>query len=81
MSAMKFYEREILEMVGDSPQREAVQAVAKTAAAAFRQHQVFLEKELLRRSTAEWRLGKERFAQKLEKALDAGALKRENHEP
>jgi uncharacterized protein (DUF885 family) len=70
--AIAFYERELLEMIGDSPQREAVKAVAAEAAAALRQHQVFLEKELLPLSTGEWRLGKERFAQKLERVLDAG---------
>jgi len=70
--AIAFYEREILEMIGDSPQRGAVQAVAKTAAAALRQHQVFLEKELLPQSTGDWRIGQERFARKLEMVLDAG---------
>ena len=70
--AIAFYEREILEMVGDSPQRETVQAVAKEAAAALRQYQVFLERELLPQSTGDWRIGQERFAHKLEMVLDAG---------
>jgi len=70
--AIAFFEREIFELVGESPQRAAVQAAAKAAAAALQQHQAFLEKELLPQSTGEWRIGKRLFAQKLEKVLDAG---------
>lgn len=70
--AIAFYETELLQMIGDSPQRGEAMSAAKEAAAALRQHQTFLEKELLPRSTGEWRIGKERFARKLELVLDAG---------
>src|SRR5205823_988126 len=35
-------------------------------------YQQFLEKELLPRARGEWRVGKERFARKLDLELDAG---------
>lgn len=70
--AIAFYETELLELIGDSPQRAEAMAAAQQAAAALRQHQTYLEKELLPRSTGDWRLGKERFARKLELVLEAG---------
>ncbi len=72
IGAIAFYKTELFEMIGDSPQLELVKHVAKDATTALEQHQVFLEKELLPRSTGEWRIGKERFARKLEMTIDAG---------
>ncbi len=40
--------------------------------AALKDYQQFLEKELLPRATGEWRIGKRKFAKKLELVLDAG---------
>lgn len=70
--AIAFYETGILRMAGDSPQRDALETAAGEAAAALREHQTFLENDLLPRSTGEWRIGRERFARKLERVLDAG---------
>jgi uncharacterized protein (DUF885 family) len=70
--AVAFYETALLEMIGDSPQRAEVKAVAKLATEALREHQTFLEKDLLPRSTDRWRAGREHFARKLELVLDAG---------
>lgn len=70
--AIAFYENQLLEMVGDSPQRDEVKSVATLAADALRKQQVFLEQDLLPRSSGDWRIGKERFAQKLRMVLDAG---------
>ena len=39
---------------------------------ALKDYQKLLEKELLPKSNGEWRLGKEKFARKLELELDAG---------
>ena len=70
--AISFYEKELFELIGNSPQREEVQSVAKVVVEALQRHQSFLEKEVSERATSEWRLGKERFAQKLELELDIG---------
>ena len=40
--------------------------------AALKEYQKFLENDLLPRAKGEWRLGKEKFARKLELELDAG---------
>ncbi|CAN5902531.1 DUF885 domain-containing protein [soil metagenome] len=70
--AIAFYESELFEMMGETPQRAEAMSAAKEAATALKQHQTFLEKELLPRSTGDWRIGKEGFARKLELVLDAG---------
>ena len=70
--AIAFYETELFEMVGDTPQIEAVKKVAAVAAAALRQHQNFLEQELLPRATGEWRLGRKKYREKFARVLDAG---------
>jgi uncharacterized protein (DUF885 family) len=70
--AVAFYEGGILELVGDSPQRDALKAAGAKAAATLRDYQKFLEDDLLPRARGDWRLGKERFLRKLELELDAG---------
>ena len=70
--AIGFYERDLLEFVGDSPQREAVQSAAGQVAVLLKDYQHFLEQELLPRATGNWRLGKGKFGKKLELELDAG---------
>ena len=70
--AIAFYQHELFAMVGSSPQLAAVKVAAADVVVALKQHQDFLEQELLPRATGDWRLGKARFAQKLEMVLDAG---------
>lgn len=70
--AIAFYEGELFEMVGDTSQIESVRKAAALAGAALRQHQDYLEQELLPRSTGDWRLGRESFARKFERVLDSG---------
>ncbi len=70
--AIAFYETELLTLVGETPQKEAIKTASLPVIAALKQHQEFLEKELLPRATGEWRLGKDRFAEKLLLELDAG---------
>ena len=54
----------------------ALTAPCRTAVAALKEYQKFLEKDLLPRATGEWRIGKEKFAKKLELELDAGPDRR-----
>ncbi len=67
-----FYERDIFQFVGESPQLPALQAEAARVVAVLKEYQQWLEKDLLPRSTDDWRLGKRKFAKKLEYTLNAG---------
>lgn len=70
--AIAFYESELFSLAGDTPQKEALRKAAAPVAAASKDYQSFLETELLPRATGDWRLGKKKFAKKLEMVLDAG---------
>ena len=70
--AIAFYESEVLELAGETPQRAELRAAAAPVVARLKRYQEFLEKDLMPRATGEWRLGRKRFAQKLEWVLDAG---------
>ncbi|RLS51514.1 MAG: DUF885 domain-containing protein [Planctomycetota bacterium] len=70
--AIAFYESELFSMVGETPQREALRAASQPIIEALKQHQVFLENELLSRATGDWRIGKVHFSEKLLMELDAG---------
>ena len=51
-------------------QKAALEAAAKTAAAALKDFQAFLEKDLLPRSDGDFRIGRELFAKKMKFELD-----------
>jgi uncharacterized protein (DUF885 family) len=67
-----FYESDIFQFVGESPQLPALKAECARIVPVLKEYQQFLEKELLPRATGEWRIGKRKFARKLELTLDAG---------
>jgi uncharacterized protein (DUF885 family) len=69
--AIGFYEKDIFEFAGKTHQVAALKAAAAPVAAALKDYQKFLENDLLPRANGDWRLGKEKFAQKLELELDA----------
>lgn len=70
--AISFYDSSIYEIAGETPQLSELRPVAQRILPVLREYLKFLEEDVLPRSTGEWRLGKERFAQKLELELDAG---------
>ncbi len=70
--SISFYEKEIYELVGETPNRDALKQAAVAVVAGLKDYQQFLEKDLLPKANGEWRLGKERFAEKLDLELDAG---------
>jgi uncharacterized protein (DUF885 family) len=70
--SIAFYERNLFEFAGKTPQLAALKASASRVAACLKDYQVFLEKDLLPRATGEWRVGREKFCRKLELELDAG---------
>ncbi|MCU0703690.1 MAG: DUF885 domain-containing protein [Fimbriiglobus sp.] len=72
LGAIAFYEKEIFELAKENPATSVLKEPCKKAAAALKEYQTFLEKDLLPRSTGDWRIGKEAFAKKLTLELDAG---------
>jgi uncharacterized protein (DUF885 family) len=69
--AIAFYESTIFELTGETPAVSVLSAPCKAAATALKEHQKVLE-EHLAKTTGEWRIGRERFAKKLEMELDTG---------
>ena len=69
--AIAFYDTAIYDLTGETPAVSVLAGPSKTAVAALKEHQTFLE-ELLPKATGEWRIGKEKFVKKLETELDAG---------
>ena len=67
-----FYESELFETVGQTPQLAALKAEAARVVPVLKDYQQWLENELLPRATDEWRLGKRKFSKKLEYTLNAG---------
>jgi uncharacterized protein (DUF885 family) len=70
--AIAFYEHGLFEVASETPQLSELGAAAKPVVAVLKDYQQFLEQELLPRATGDWRLGKDKFARKLELELDAG---------
>jgi uncharacterized protein (DUF885 family) len=72
LGAISFYEKEIYQFAGETPGSEPLATPCREAVKALKDYQQWLEKELLPKSGGDWRLGKEKFAKKLELELDAG---------
>lgn len=70
--SIAFYESGIFSLTGETPTVSPLAGPCKAAVAALKEHQEFLEKVLLPRASGDWRIGKEKFAKKLESELDAG---------
>lgn len=70
--AIVFFESELFQLAGETPQLSQLKAAAAPIVAALKDYQQFLEKELMPRATDDWRIGKKKFAKKLELVLDAG---------
>src|SRR5207244_4518032 len=70
--AIAFYESGIFVISGEAAAGSAMAGPCRAAVAALKEYQQFLEKDLLPRSTGDWRLGKDKFYRKLELELDAG---------
>ena len=70
--SIDFYEKEIFELAGETPQKDALKKAADVVVACLKDYQDFLEKEVRPRANGQWRLGKEKFVKKLDLELDAG---------
>jgi uncharacterized protein (DUF885 family) len=70
--SIAFYESGIFELTGETPGVSVLAGPCRAAVTALKDYQTFLEKDLLPRAAGDWRIGKEKFAKKLEMELDAG---------
>jgi uncharacterized protein (DUF885 family) len=70
--AISFYESSVFELAGETPALSELKPPAKRIVEVLKDYQKFLEEDLLPRAKGEWRIGKEKFARKLELELDAG---------
>ena len=70
--AIAFYEKGIYELTGETPQVSLLSKPARVLVPLLKEYHEFLEKELLPKAKGEWRIGKEKFARKLELELNAG---------
>lgn len=70
--AIAFYERGIFELAGEDAANADLKKACQALVPVLKDYQKFLEDDVLPRSSGEWRLGKEKFAQKMLLELDAG---------
>jgi uncharacterized protein (DUF885 family) len=70
--AIAFYEQAVFRLAGETPALSALREAAKPVVTCLRDYQRFLEEELLPKARGNWRLGKTKFAEKLELELNAG---------
>jgi uncharacterized protein (DUF885 family) len=70
--AISFFENGIFDLAGATPQVGELRPAARRVAEVLKDYQKFLEDDLRKRATGDWRLGKEKFARKLDLDLDAG---------
>jgi len=76
--AISFYETEIFEFAGSTPQLDKLQAAAAQVVALLKDYQRFLEGPLMAQASGEWRLGREKFQKKFELDTQAGITAEQN---
>lgn len=70
--AIAFYEEDVFVLADESRQLSGLRQPAAQAVAALKELKRFLETDVLPRSSGDWRIGKQKFYEKLELELDAG---------
>jgi uncharacterized protein (DUF885 family) len=75
--AINYYEQRIFAQVGSDGVTTELRKACQALVPILKDYQKFLEEEVLPRSTGDWRLGKERFSQKILLELDAGVTAEE----
>lgn len=68
--AIDFYENGIYELIGVESLRKSIRQSTPQAIEALKSYQLFLENDVLPKANGEWRIGKEKFDQKLQLVLD-----------
>lgn len=69
--AIAFYERGIYDLTGETPALSELKPGIAKILPVLAEYQTWLEKDLLPKATGDWRLGKKKFAEKLEFELNA----------
>lgn len=70
--AIAFFEKEIFAIASETPGTSELAGPCRDVVKSLQDYQEYLEKDLLPRSNGEWRIGAEKFAEKLALELDAG---------
>ena len=70
--AIAFYKTGFFDLAGEAGRTDEAHTAAAKVVAALEDYQKFLEDDLLPKAKGDWRLGKEKFARKLDLELDAG---------
>ena len=70
--AIEFYEKDIYQFATVTPGTSELAGPCRAAVVALKEYKAWLETELLPRSQGDWRLGKAKFAEKLDLELNAG---------
>jgi uncharacterized protein (DUF885 family) len=70
--AIAFYSNDIFRLAEETPQLSDLGQAARKVVDSLKEYQGFLEKDLLPRATGDWRLGREKFVEKLDLELNAG---------
>jgi uncharacterized protein (DUF885 family) len=70
--AIAFYQKGVFELAGETAALSELKPAAAKAVVALEGYQKWLEGTLLPRAAGDWRIGKEKFARKLEYELNAG---------
>jgi uncharacterized protein (DUF885 family) len=76
--AIAFYEKEMFQFAGATPQLDQLKAAAAPVAALLKDYQKFLEGPLMARATGDWRLGRAKFDKKFELETEAGITAEQN---
>jgi hypothetical protein len=76
--AISFYEKDIFQLAGNTPQLDQLKSSAATVVASLGEYQKFLEGPLKQRATGEWRIGRKKFGEKFELDCDAGITAEQN---
>lgn len=77
--AINFYEKDIFNYAGETPQQEQLKAAATKVADELQDYQKFLEGPARGRAEDNWRLGKAKFAKKFELETEAGVTAEQNY--
>jgi len=72
LGSIAFYETGLYQLAAETAATSPLRPAALKAIEALKDYHMFLEKDLRSRATGEWRIGKEKFAEKLQLELDAG---------
>jgi len=70
--AVSFYDGGIFELAGDDQANSDLKKACKALVPALKDYVAYLENDVLPRSAGDWRLGKQKFAQKFLLEIDAG---------